>query len=315
MLPTRFLKPCLVRCDHTACTLVYGPLVNGPLVNGFEESPTRAQVIFLLLGSFILASALSKHHIAKRLSTAVLAQVGTHPSVILLAIMMAALITSTFMSNVTAPTLCYGILHVRLLFVCVCCDASAAREKRCCMTDQQRITVHMYIPTCTPSQPILRYVKSDEAVGKALVMGVALASNLGGMMSPISSPQNAFAIETMGDDAPSWHQWFVVAVPVAVLGVLGCWVLLVLVYAPAAGGRRLKQLPQVHDAISYKQVVVSLVTVATIVLWCLSHRLEPVLGNMGIIAIIPMAIFIGFGMLNKNDLRAISWDIILLAQV
>lgn len=72
------------------------------------------QVIFLLLGSFVLASALSKHHIAKRLSTAVLAQVGTHPSVILLAIMMAALITSTFMSNVTAPTLCYGILHVRL---------------------------------------------------------------------------------------------------------------------------------------------------------------------------------------------------------
>lgn len=152
-------------------------------------------------------------------------------------------------------------------------------------------------------------------MGKALVMGVALASNLGGMMSPISSPQNAFAIETMGDNAPSWRQWFTVAVPVAVLGVLICWLLLLLVYAPAAGGRRLKQLPQVHDAISYKQVVVSLVTVVTIVLWCLSHRLEPYLGNMGIIAIIPMAIFIGFGMLNKNDLRAISWDIILLAQV
>ncbi len=146
-------------------------------------------------------------------------------------------------------------------------------------------------------------------------MGVALASNLGGMMSPISSPQNAFAIQTMGDDAPTWKQWFIIAIPVAVSGMLCCWALLVLVYQPAAGGRRLKQLPQVHDAVSYKQVVVSVVTMVTITLWCLSHKLEFVLGNMGIIAIIPMAIFIGFGILNKNDLRAISWDIILLAQV
>ncbi len=81
------------------------------------------QVIFLLLGSFILASALSKHHIAKRLSTSVLARVGTHPSVILVTIMTAALVTSMFMSNVTAPTLCYGILHVcwrGVFVVCVC---------------------------------------------------------------------------------------------------------------------------------------------------------------------------------------------------
>ncbi len=40
--------------------------------------------------------------------------------------------------------------------------------------------------------------------------GVALASNLGGMTSPISSPQNVFAIQIMGEDgeAPSWLAWF-----------------------------------------------------------------------------------------------------------
>jgi di/tricarboxylate transporter len=30
--------------------------------------------------------------------------------------------------------------------------------------------------------------------------GIALASNLGGMTSPISSPQNIFAIQEMGRD-------------------------------------------------------------------------------------------------------------------
>ena len=46
--------------------------------------------------------------------------------------------------------------------------------------------------------------------------GIALASNLGGMTSPISSPQNLFAIERMSLDgnAPSWGVWFAVALPV-----------------------------------------------------------------------------------------------------
>ena len=41
---------------------------------------------------------------------------------------------------------------------------------------------------------------------KALVMGIALASNLGGMTSPISSPQNIFAIQRMSMDGepPRW---------------------------------------------------------------------------------------------------------------
>jgi len=49
------------------------------------------------------------------------------------------------------------------------------------------------------------------------VMGVALASNIGGMTSPISSPQNIFAIERMSMDGqpPSWLSWFAVALPVS----------------------------------------------------------------------------------------------------
>jgi len=46
---------------------------------------------------------------------------------------------------------------------------------------------------------------------------VALASNIGGMTSPISSPQNIFAIErmSMDGDPPSWLSWFAIALPVS----------------------------------------------------------------------------------------------------
>ena len=56
------------------------------------------------------------------------------------------------------------------------------------------------------------------------------------MTSPISSPQNLFAIERMSmyGTAPSWLAWFAVALPVALVGNLLCWLLLRLVYRDAS---------------------------------------------------------------------------------
>lgn len=102
-------------------------------------------------------------------------------------------------------------------------------------------------------QPILRTLSPSHAFAKSLVIGIALASNLGGMTSPISSPQNIFAIERMSMDGnpPSWLSWFAVALPVSVLGNLLCWGLILLVYNPGATikevcGAQLKTLSR-HD--------------------------------------------------------------------
>lgn len=42
-----------------------------------------------------------------------------------------------------------------------------------------------------------------------------------------------------------------------------------------------------------------LVSLATVGLWCANSALAPYLGDMGIIAILPMVAFYGFGILNK----------------
>lgn len=61
------------------------------------------------------------------------------------------------------------------------------------------------------------------------------------MTSPISSPQNIFAIERMsiGGRPPSWLAWFAVALPVAALGDLVCWGLILLAYRP---GRKIREV-------------------------------------------------------------------------
>jgi di/tricarboxylate transporter len=43
-------------------------------------------------------------------------------------------------------------------------------------------------------QPILRNLPQKSTYAKALIMGIAMAANVGGMASPISSPQNVIAV-------------------------------------------------------------------------------------------------------------------------
>ncbi|KAG6369364.1 hypothetical protein JVT61DRAFT_14969 [Boletus reticuloceps] len=61
---------------------------------------------------------------------------------------------------------------------------------------------------------------------------IALAANIGGQSSPISSPQNLIAIGFMNPQL-DWGSWFAVALPVSIVSVLLIWLLLLVSYQPA----------------------------------------------------------------------------------
>ena len=84
--------------------------------------------------------------------------------------------------------------------------------------------------------------------------GIALASNLGGMTSPISSPQNIFAIQEMGrgGNSVSWLSWFAVALPIAFLGNLICWGALLAVYRPNKTLKEVRRLPDTTVSPSFE---------------------------------------------------------------
>lgn len=69
----------------------------------------------------------------------------------------------------------------------------------------------------------------------------------------------------------------------------------------------------VKDPFTGVQYFISFVTIGTIILWCFSHQLEHVFGDMGVIAIIPMVLFFGTGILTKEDFNNFLWTIIILA--
>ncbi|RCH86856.1 low-affinity phosphate transporter, partial [Rhizopus stolonifer] len=161
-------------------------------------------------------------------------------------------------------------------------------------------------------QPILRTLPVDSTFGPCLIIGIALASNLGGMASPISSPQNIIAIQNM-DPAPSWAEWFIISIPLCIIGNLIIWLWLLYNYDPE------KHTPQIHtirassDPITGTQVFVVIVTLITIILWCLAHSYEHIFGDMGVIAILPLIAFFGTGLLTKDDFNNFLWNVIILA--
>ncbi|KAI9677840.1 MAG: low-affinity phosphate transporter [Trizodia sp. TS-e1964] len=160
-------------------------------------------------------------------------------------------------------------------------------------------------------QPLLRNLPSNSSFSKALILGIALASNIGGMASPIASPQNIIALQNMTPE-PSWGTWFFISLPICIISILLIWLLLLVTFQTNKVTRIVPIRP-IKDKFTGIQWFITVVTVGTILIWCITHQLEHILGDMGVVAIIPLVLFFGTGILTKEDFNNFLWTIIILA--
>ncbi|KAG7090181.1 hypothetical protein E1B28_011788 [Marasmius oreades] len=261
--------------------------LRGPAPESEPLSPRRATefifsvmfspTIMLLIGGFTIASALSKTNIDRILITRVLALAGTKPRTVLLAFMGVSCFASMWISNVAAPTLCFTLIR-----------------------------------------PILRTLPPKASFAPCLILGIALAANIGGQSSPISSPQNLIALGEMLDGGLDWGRWFAVALPVSAISVFLIWGLLLASYQPARGPDgesqiEIRPIRATREAFTLKQYWVAFVCLLTIGLWCVAHNIEEYVGDMGVIAIIPIMAFFSTGVLKKDDFEQFAWTIVFLA--
>jgi phosphate transporter len=143
-------------------------------------------------------------------------------------------------------------------------------------------------------------------------MGIALASNVGGMASPISSPQNIITIQNM-TPPPSWGNWFAVSIPLCIIIDLIIWAWLVLLWRPQRDTPSIPVMRAAKEPMTFQKVFISVVTIGTIVLWCIENRFQAQLGDMGVVAILPVVAFFGTGLLTKEDFNNFLWTVIFLA--
>ncbi|KAN0133328.1 sodium/sulfate symporter [Lactarius tabidus] len=250
--------------------------VYSPYDQGWIFSVMFSPTIMLLIGGFTIAAALSKTNIDRVLITRVLSLAGTRPSVVLLAVMGVACFASMWISNVAAPTLCFTLIR-----------------------------------------PILRTLPPKASFGPCLVLAIALAANIGGQSSPISSPQNLIALQAM-EPPLDWGRWFMVALPVSGVSIVFVWLLLLISYRPSRlptgdGSLEIKNIRPTRDHFTWKQWWVTCVCITTIALWVVEHAIEEWIGDMGVIAIIPIVAFFGTGVLKKDDFEQFLWSVVFLA--
>ncbi|KAK3848059.1 MAG: plasma membrane phosphate transporter Pho87 [Linnemannia gamsii] len=161
-------------------------------------------------------------------------------------------------------------------------------------------------------QSILRTLPHKSSFGPCLIMGIALASNVGGMASPISSPQNIITVQNM-TPAPSWGNWFAVALPLCLVIDIIIWAWLMLLWRPQRDTPSVPSIRATQEPITFQKAFICFVTIATIILWCIENTFQEQLGDMGIIAILPLIAFFGTGLLTKEDFNNFLWTVIVLA--
>ncbi|OUM55301.1 hypothetical protein BVG19_g4811 [[Candida] boidinii] len=158
--------------------------------------------------------------------------------------------------------------------------------------------------------PLLKSIPTESGFAKALVLGVALASDVAGVSSPISSPQNVIAIQVL-TPAPGWGDWFAVSIPLSVIGLAVVWVEMILTFN--INTVKLKKITPIREKFCAKQLFVCAITILTIILWCVSAQTEDVFGSTGIIACIPIIVFYGTSILSPTDINSYPWSIVILA--
>lgn len=162
-------------------------------------APFADPLIFLFIGSFLLAEAIRLHGLDKRLAFAVLAVpwVGERPGRILAAVAVVCAVASGFISNTCTAAMMLSIVAGIVAAV----EEAAARSGR-------------------PPAP---------AYATGLFLCVAFASSLGGLATPIGTPPNliglGFIRRQLGVDI-SFPGWCAIGVPiVAVLTTFMVFVL------------------------------------------------------------------------------------------
>jgi sodium-dependent dicarboxylate transporter 2/3/5 len=181
------------------------PLVLFPLLGVLPmtgaAAPYANELIFLFMGGFVLAVAMQRWGLHRRIALSIMAAVGTGPKTVVLGFLLATAFLSMWISNTAATAM---MLPIALAVGSMFRPADLAADR-------------------------------PYNLGICLMLAVAYGSTLGGVSTLIGTPPNAVlagaASEMLGVRI-GFVDWMIVGVPVAGLFLPVVWVLLVHVIYP-----------------------------------------------------------------------------------
>ncbi len=246
-------------------------------------APFFSPIIALFLGGFVLAAALSKYKLDIKIAREMLRRAGKAPKNVMLALMGITAFLSMWMSN-TATT----ALMVALAF------------------------------------PIYTQIPEKEKFKKGLILGIPFAANIGGMGTPIGTPPNAIIMDELANPSTdiigveainlTFLDWMLLALPLTLIMLVVTFLILYISFKPKTDKLKVNFKQKTNQGYSKKQTFVMIIFLVTVLLWLMSsiETIGDIFQHSGIIALIPIVVYFATGILDKDDLADLNWDVLLL---
>ncbi|GAE36118.1 SLC13 family permease [Halalkalibacter akibai] len=182
--------------------------LNGDTVTAAYGNP----IIFLFLGGFLIALAMEKWNLHKRIALNIISFIGTSPSRIVFGFMAATGFLSMWVSNTAAVMMMLPIGTAITYQV-----AQALKNKE-------------------------NLANEEEKFSKVLIFGIGYAGTIGGLGTLIGTPPNiilAATVQELFGVQISFASWLFFAAPIVVILLISSWLFLTKVAHPI----KLKELP------------------------------------------------------------------------
>lgn len=229
---------------HLAVTALI-PFLFMPMM-GIAEARVVAQqysdsIIFLFLGGFMIAFAIEKYDLHRRIALRILSLVGSNPRSILFGVMLSTWLISNWISNTATTIMLFGAVLALVLEM------------------EKHIKGH------------------SRQFAAAMLLGLAYSATIGGMATPVGTPPNMFFFKEYLKNYPNLHdlnflKWSAIGFPLALLFLMAAYYVLSRYFL-----RGMKQLKleksffrdnyRALGRVTYEQGVILLVFGICVLLW------------------------------------------------
>lgn len=172
------------------------PIILFPLTGAVDIETTTAafghKYVFLYLGGFILAVAIEKWNLHKRIALFIIDLIGTNVKYIILGFMVATAFMSMWISNTATSVM---MLPIGIAIISQLKNNSSDNSQH-------------------------------ENFGKALMLAIAYSASIGGMATLIGTPPNlvfAGIVEELYGIEISFTKWIMLGLPISIFLLFLCW--------------------------------------------------------------------------------------------
>ena len=282
-------------------------------------------IIFLFMGGFLLALAMQRWNLHRRIALLTVKVMGTKPSQMVAGFMVATGFLPMWVSNTATAVMMLPIGVSVLLLVTKIGSGDGETAPATAEAGGSRDTGEVDLQDDQLKEEV---VKSN--FGTALMLGIAYSASIGSLGTIIGTPPNTLMAGYLSDAHDitiGFGQWMLVGVPLAVVLMALCWLLLTKVLfkpeiSEIPGGKELigEELHKLGPMSSGEKRVLALFVLAAAA-WILVPILfdDPMISDAGIAVAVGLLLFLcpagaapGVRLLDWETAVKLPWGVLLL---